>query len=395
MRMPLRIPSYLLASLAGLLALFYASSFDLHTLGVELIPQKQLYVTSAGGDFRDFWAMGKLAAQGHPEEAYNGVKLHETARFAEMDIPVRKTGCLYPPLLLPLLEPFGQFEFDEAYQIYILISLTMLGAGVLMAFWKQPYALALLLGYGGLWKALAYGQNAIILCGLYLIVMALLPRFEKWGGLALGLAVFKPHIGILAPLVLFWRGQWGAFMTAALVVLLMLAGTTYLYGVSIWWAWYEALVLPVNRFFELNPLQLAKMAALFPNLLNAGAPSWLAALAQGVTALMAINMCWRICRRALDPQLPVAAMITAALLISPHVYAYDLLLLFIPLMVIIRRAQLYGWQWGDVEVVLPVYLLPFFLDEINLYTLLPVAPVLGLLLLSRLRHHSRMDHELA
>lgn len=395
MRAPIRLPIYFLASLAGLLALFYANSFEPYSFGVELIPQKELYVTPAGGDFRNFWGMGKLIVEGHPDEAYDAAKVHQAARFNELNIKVRHNGCFYPPIFLPLIEPFGHFDFDEAFRIYILISFAVLGLGVVMAFRRQPYAFALLLGFGGFWKALGYGQNSIILCGLYLIVMALLPRFEKWGGLALGLAAFKPHIGILAPLVLLWRGQRAAFVVAALVVLAMAGGTTLLYGSQIWMTWFHAITIPAQRLMELTPPQLDKMAALFPNLLRSGAPFWLAALAQGVTALMAVNMCWRICRRALDPQLPVAAMVTAALLISPHIYSYDLLLLFIPIMVIVRRAQQNGWELGDVEAVLPVYLLPFFLDEVNQYTMLPVAPIFGLLLLSRLRHHSRKDHELA
>ena len=395
MRDPIRLPFYLLASFGGLLAFIYACYFQPYSFGIGLIPQNELYVTSAGGDFRNFWAMGKLVVEGRPEAAYNAREVHKAARFDELNIKVRENGCFYPPILLPLLEPFGHFAFDEAYRLYIQASLAVLGLGMLLAFWRYPYAFALMFGFGAFWKALGYGQNSIILCGLYLMVLALLPRFEKWGGMALGLAAFKPHIGILAPLVLFWRGQWGAFFVAALVVLALMGGTTLLYGNTIWLSWIQALAIPAYRLMELNTAQLEKMAALFPNLLSVGTPFWLAAAAQGVTALMAVNMCWRICRRALDPQLPVAAMLTAALLISPHIYSYDLLLWFIPIMVLVRRAQKNGWEWGDVEAVLPAYLLPFFLDEINHFTMLPAAPVCGLLLLARLRHHSRMDHELA
>ncbi len=391
MRQPLVFPP-LLFVLIGLFGCFiYSTQWSKWVLRFDLVPQQAYLNDIAGGDFRLFWAQGELAGLGRPQDAYNATAIMNAAMVENLSGIIDVRPSFYPPHFILMMEPFGHLSYPKAWHLYNWSSVLLLAFVTVYAFTGSYYALPLLLGFGGLWCALSFGQNSIFLTTLYLALAAWGARHERIGGVLLAIASFKPHLGILAPLMLLWRTQYTTVVWAMLSLAVLVGITATRYDPEIWLRYYEVLRDPVDRLIGFNNVQSKHMISLYATLRSYGLEPIYALAAQGVLALVAVQMLWRICRRALDPMLPTAALVTATLLAVPHAYSYDLMLLFIPIMVLVKRAQSFGWKWADFEAVVPAYVLPFAVAPLNQYGL-PVAPVVLLLLLYRLKQHSRKDH---
>ncbi len=392
MRAPVIIPPLFLA-LIGIFACFiYTTQWPQWALRFEVMQQNDFVHGLGGGDYRLFWAQGNLAAQGKPLGGYDADVIISTAMTQHLKGVIDVRPSFYPPHFIMFMEPLGHLDYPHAWHFYNWGSVLLLAFITLFAFRREYYALPLLGGFSGLWCALSFGQNSIVLTALYLALAAWGARHERIGGLLLAIASFKPHLGVLAPLMLLWRQQYRTFVWAVLGVAALVAATVALYGEAIWIRYWEVLQEPMNRLVDFRHVQGQHMISLYSSLRAHELPPVYALAAQAALALVAVQMLWRICRRALDPMLPVAGLVTATLIAIPHAYSYDMILLFIPIMVIVRRAQSHGWQWADAEALLPVYILPYYVGAINNAVQLPLVPLALLFLLYRLKQHSRMDH---
>lgn len=392
MRKPVIIPQFYLALFGLFACLLYTPQWPVYALSFRLMTTEEVRTTIGGGDFRLFWAQGRLASEGRAADAYEASELLPVAIMEGLQGKVDMRPSFYPPHFILMMEGLGALDYPRAWHLYNWGSVLLLAFVTVFAFRREYYALPLLAGFGGLWCALSFGQNSMLLTALYLGVAAWGARHEKAGGLLLALASFKPHLGVLAPLMLLWRRQYMTILWAMLGVAALGAVTALHYGPQLWTIYAAALYAPVERLVDFNNVQGSNMISLYATLRQHGLEPAHALAGQAVLALVAVQMLWRICRRALDPMLPVAALVTATLLVVPHAYSYDLMLLFIPIMVIARRAQAFGWHLGDIEVLLPAYAMPYYVSQLNQGLLLPVVPFVLLLLLYRLKQHSRMDH---
>jgi hypothetical protein len=118
-------------------------------------------------------------------------------------------------------------------------------------------------------------------------------------------------------------------------------------------------------------------------------------IGQGAAAFIALICLWWVCRKTTDLWLPVATMVTAGLLIMPHVYGYDLVLLLVPLLALARYCQSRGWTSFDIGLFAALYTVPGFITPLHQQLPLPVVPLLLLALLLRLAllSESQDEHE--
>jgi len=362
-----------------------------HLLQLQPMPESDVTGSLRGGDFRFFWSEGYYVARGEAVRAYNRSDI-----VALPPMPPVNPGShlsLYPPVWFLLVEPFGAMDFPTAWFVWMWGSVALYLAGVIMAFRREIYAVPLALGFGGFWLALDFGQNSVALAGLYLLVLACLPKREFPAGVLLGLAALKPHLGLPIPLWLFFRSHTMAILWAVLAIAALVAASWLRYGPEVWHVYLGEVYRPLKRLADFESVRPERMISLYASLRLWGAEAVTALVAQGVLALVALGMLIAVCRRAWDPQLPMAAAVVAGLLVTPHAYGYDLALLILPILVLVRRAQKRGWEIGDFEVFLPAYGLPFFTAYVNEATHLPVVPAYLLLFLYRLRQHSLQDRD--
>lgn len=256
----------------------------------------------------------------------------------------------------------------------------------------RSLSLPLLLALPGLWLGLANGGLPLWLTALYMLAAGLLARNMASTGLMTGLASLRPEQIITTLPMLFWRGQWAALLLAVLIPTTLLGllwlqhGTTQL--LSQLEAWQQLGTQLTTPSHTVSPDHIS----FFASLRLLGIAPWPALVAHVALALISLQMLWRVCRRALDPQLPLAAAITASLLLSPTLTAPWLSLLLMPLLIVLRRGQRFGWQADELLVVLATALCPLYVGILHNSYHAEITPLLLLLFLHTLKQHSRLDH---
>lgn len=376
MNRPLFIPPFLVI-LVALLALAWWTQQVPYLLSVTPMSEDEVLHSELGGDFRVFWAAGRIVATGDPRKVYDRAEIakQDTLRELRPDQAVAHS-LFYPPLVLPALAWLGDRPFAEAWLIYEGGSLLLLAVAVVLAFPRQIWALPVAAGFGGLWLALDFGQNTVLLTALYLLALACLPLKEVRLGAVLALASFKPHFGVVMPLWLILRRSWVAVLAASVFTVALVGLSVYAYGPEIWEDYLGSLQAASDRLTDFKVVRPSTMISTYAAVRQFGFTPVEALVAQGGIALLALWGLVSCARLSIDPQKPLAAALLAALLIVPHGYAYDLVLLLVPVLVMLKSASEHGWGLRDAEVILPLYLAPFYVPQLNLATGLPVVPLL-------------------
>lgn len=363
------------------------------TLALQPMSAAQVTETLVGGDFRLFWAQGRLASQGQAEQAYLAEAIAAQAPVGAMREHITVRPSLYPPFTLLLLEPLGRLDFPKAWLVYSWGSLLALALVVLLIVPRQTWLIVLALGFGPVWVALGFGQNTLYLTALYLLLMSLSARHAIPAGMALGLAAFKPHLGVLAPLMLLLRRQFAVFAVATLTLIALIALSWLRYGEIAWLAYRDVFMAPIDRLAAFDNVSGSQMVSLYAGLRQLGLDFLPAATGQGLLAFVALVCLWRLCRKAHEAWLPVAALATAALLVMPHLYSYDLVLMLVPLLALVRWCQRYGWSTADICIFIAAYAVPGFASALHYQLNVPVMPALLLILLVRLVMLSEQHEE--
>jgi len=296
----------------------------------------------------------------------------------------------YPPTWLLIVRVFGALAFPQAWLAYLWASLGLVLVGVVAAFRSQlRFAVPLTLGFCGVWVAAAFGQNTLGIAGIALLGLAALPRHSLLGGICLGLVTFKPHLSVLIPLALVAGRFYRALAGFVLGAVGLFAASLASFGPAAWLDYLQNATRPIDRLLEFKTMRPELMISTYAGLRVGGLGSVWALTGQAVVALGAAVALVGIVRRSPSPQLALAATVVATLLAVPHAYSYDLVLLTIPILVLVSLAQEVGWQQQDLEVTTLAYLLPILVEPGNAFAHAPVTPLLLLVILQRLDHHSR------
>ena len=186
--------------------------------------------------------------------------------------------------------------------------------------------------------------------------------------------MFKPHLGLLIPLVLLASRNWRAFAGAAASAVGLSLASAAIFGLDAWRAYPEQLAM-MRAVVEQRLLDPGKVQTVFAALHGWGAPLALAYGAQAATALAvtatAAAFAWRHPRSAaLGPML-----IAATLLVSPYLLDYDLLLAAIPLAWLFAQGGENGFRRWEKAVMLGAYILPLVARLLATGLRAPIAPV--------------------
>jgi hypothetical protein len=281
---------------------------------------------------------------------------------------------------------FGALDFPQAWLVFSWGGLALLVMALGLLLWRWPEQLAFIVGFSGIWLTLSFGQVTLYLAALYVLVLWTAGRHPLVAGAALGLAALKPHLGVLAPLMLLWRRQYLFFSSATITLLALIFVSWQMHGEVTWHAYEQAVLVPLQRLVGFEQLSSHQLISIYGGLRNIAVPTVAALGAQAAVMLAVLWVLWRICHSALSPQLPLAGFILASLLFSPHAYVYDLALLIVPLLVLVRRAQNSGWQVADLALVTLLYLAPIIHVPLQAHLGLSPVPVILFVALWHIRH---------
>ena len=325
------------------------------------------HYNAPGTDWAIFYTAARGWLEGNLAHVYDQVWLRDrlNAAFAHwLEAPMAYPAFHYPPPFLLLFLPFGAMPFVASYLSAQAASAAGLGASLRAAFGRERFwflALALLLSPASSNNVLS-GQDMFFVCMLYVIGFALLDKRPLWAGVALGFLCLKPQYGLLVPVALIAARQWRVFAVAAATALLLSLLSAAVFGIAFWQDWIALFVHP-RQDVAYTGLDWGRMwdESAYTCAALLGASKGLADAVQTAATLSAAALVYITYGSQADPTRKLCILLAAAVVASPHVSPYDMILLA-------AAAALYLWDavaqetYRPLHLMLPlaVWLLPLF-----------------------------------
>jgi hypothetical protein len=335
-----------------------------------------------GRDFANVYTSGNLALEGRLDLLYDleGYRAWQDALF---NGGLSHHNYSYPPPTLLYTWAFALLPYPVALLSWLLLT------GAAFAAAARPY-----LRDAGLpaWLALIApatllnvwaGHYGLLIGALWLGAFHLLPRRPVLAGILIGLILVKPHLAILAPLILARRGEWKAFAAAAGTAAALVAVSALAFGPELWRTWLgvtvgvqTAMVDDVGTYF------LTMMPTIVPSVSAFGFPGAIAWAVQilaaaGAVAALLLHM----------PRESRAAGLAggvATFLVLPYAFNYDMTVPGLAALLMLARLRREP-EAGSSFILLLAFLLPLIVQTFGLLHLPAPALILAALLALMLR----------
>ncbi|HYE28520.1 MAG TPA: glycosyltransferase family 87 protein [Allosphingosinicella sp.] len=334
-----------------------------------------------GRDFANVYTSGRLMLEGRLELLYdlNGYRAYQDLLFQGA---LRDHNYSYPPPTLLYTWAFALLPYPVALLSWLLLT------GAAFAAAARPY-----LRDAGLpvWLALIApatllnvwaGHYGLLIGALWLGGFHLLPRRPVVAGVLIGLMVVKPHLALLAPLILAWRGEWRAFAAAAATVAALIGVSAAAFGPDLWLTYLGdtvgvqgAMVDDVGTYF------LTMMPTIVPTVSAFGFPGPIAWTLQAAAAAAAIAAL--LARMPADSRDAGLAGGVATFLVLPYAFNYDMTVPGLAALLLFARRR--GTEGRSGFFLLLAFLLPLTVQTFGLLHLPAPALILAALLVVMLR----------
>jgi hypothetical protein len=336
----------------------------------------------ATGDFLSFYSAGYLVRTGQVGDLYDPTVIEQTQRMLFPGMFDEAIGYPLPVFVAFLFVSLSLLPFTAAFLLYmgamalLCIGLLYLANRCLHDLPELPRTVFLIAAGVSMpaVAAIVFGQvDLIALAGLSCCYLLLRADRPATAGVALVLALVKPHLAVGVLLLLAFRRDWRALAGFAVVGLPLLTLPALLTAP-------DALVDNV-RILSSYPgadKELAVNATVMPNwrgFVTSATNSNTALLwtpgfaAIAAAALVGAVRAWR--HAGLDQSFAVA--VALPLLLSPHVHTQNLVLLLLPASIVLRAYLAQdgseGRQLRAIDALLLGYVLAFAL---------PIGAILGL-----------------
>jgi hypothetical protein len=320
----LRVHGLLLAA-----CLWSIYAFDVSTPG--LLDRNGLV---KGTDFVHFYVLGSLAREHRGSTLYNTLLQSEIAREIVPGAQPLYYVALYGPQVSVFFAPFARFSYGTAFILWSLFNAIVYGV-CCVAIWRVcprlrdhgPTVFILAIAYPAFFHLIAWGQtSAPALLFFTLAYLALRADREFLAGLAIGLLVYKPQLGIAGAILFLFSKQWRLVAGAVISGAAELSVGWLYYGTAVMREYWNVLrhfqqVLPnlEPRAYVVHCLR-AFWAMLVP------VPTF-AALLYILSAVIVISASVLIWRSRAPLALRYSALLIATVLVAPHLTIYDLVIL--------------------------------------------------------------------
>jgi arabinofuranan 3-O-arabinosyltransferase len=323
-------------------AVFFPTAFFAHWW---IFDEKGLGIPT---DFVNVWSAGKLVLDGHPAQAYDW-DIQKQVQVAVLGQSYQGNFAWhYPPPFLFVASLLAHFPYAVAFIGWAAVSLVPYLA-VMRAIVGRPFGLLLAVAFPVVLTNTLVGQNGFLTASLIGGTLYLMPTRPVLSGICLGLLSYKPQYGLLFPLVLIAASQWTVFFTAGAVAVAMALGSWLAYGSESWQAFFHWMPMFSQAFLTEGRAPWGKMQSIFALVRYLGGAEQLAWVFQwmmsGAVAVL-LALMWR--SRVSYP-LKAAALATGALLITPYLFLYDLMVLAIPVAFLVQIGLSQGLQGQSLQ----------------------------------------------
>jgi hypothetical protein len=325
-----------------------------------------------GRDFVNVYTSGALTLQHRLDILYD-VDAYRAYQLGLFHQSLHDHNYSYPPVTLLYTWLFALMPYPLALIAWLG------GTGALFVRAARPY-----LAKAGLsaWLALIApasivnlwaGHYGFLVGALWLAAWHHLPRRPVLAGVLIGLMVVKPHLAVLAPLVLLRRGEWRAMLAAAATVAVLVALSAALFGTELWVTYLTrtataqvGMVDDVQTFFAtMMPTVTTALAILH-------VPTFAALAAQGVVAALAILVLLKHLPK--DSERAGLAAATATFLVLPYAFAYDMTVAGLAGLILLKESLDDRRAWFVLAAALAAFL-PMAVMWLN-PAHVPIAPLL-------------------
>ena len=369
--------------IAGLLFLFFIFS-------VQLVYSSE-YINS---DFFSFWLAGHMVWTGEdPYVASTWIQGH----YQYGATWISDNTFLYPLPLSIIFSPLGLLKLDHAYIAWIFLSECVIGASIytLSLLWKPPKISHLLIPttiglifFRPVYMTLHNGQ----LGALFLLVITLVIYFwenDKWvqGSIFLPFLALKPQYGI--PIIVFLI-LWLWLQKRKYTAVAAFSGSSILLIAS---GWIKN-PLWINEFITIIRNKSEQTLGYNPTIW--GVSGFICKhqlpcvfIFGGIaSALLIILICYFILRVSnISPAFFIGIAVTTSLIITPYIWAYDLILLTLPILLVIIYLTNNDFPKIIATSVFPFFsavalglLVPAYRLAVDVWsTALPVLVLIGLM----------------
>ncbi len=308
-----------------------------------------------GADYFQFFVAGQLIRHGHQDRLYDFefVKAfqHDPAVIPYRWNPDAFLVYIYPPFFAWFCLPAAYLPFHAGAIVWALVMTGFLLASLGLLVRRFPNAPG---GFG--WVLLACLAYRPVLMSIYTCQNATLSLFiltlafvllrggrPAMAGLVFSALAFKPQLTLVIGLAMLCKRQWRFVAGAAAGgLLLLLASLAVSPSATLD---YVRLAPGMSKWIEMPGMPLERMSCWYGywRLAFAGRPLALAQAATLVTSLITlVPLVWTL-RGPLSPgascfPMQFAAMVLATVVLSPHLLAYDLTLLVLPLFLLVAHA---------------------------------------------------------
>jgi alpha-1,2-mannosyltransferase len=192
----------------------------------------------------------------------------------------------------------------------------------------------------------------------------------------------RAEVGVLLPVMLVLTRRWRTIAAAAATAAALIAAASLAFGPKVWTDYlHDALPTQtevVTRTFEHF---IVSMPTVFMNARVAGFPMPAAVAAQIMVAAMAVAaVVWTFWRRR-EPVLSKMLLVTAAFLVTPYAFNYDMVVFGWVALKLMERNDTEAW---DYVLMLAVWATPFLTIPAGMaglpISVLPMAALAGRLL---------------
>lgn len=329
-----------------------------------------------GTDFLAFWTAARVAIADGGAAVWDGVRLQ-----AEQDVAFGPregfTAFFYPPVFLAIVWPLGLLPHLAALAVWLGTTMVAAWRGLAAlahgAFGERIGAVAFL-AYPATFVTIGHGQNAFLSTALFAWGAHAAARRPILAGALLGTLVYKPQLAIVLPVALAAAGAWRLFVATGAFAALWCALTWVVFG-SEAWAAFLAMSKVARATLDLGLVEPGKMVSLHAAIRVLGGSSEAAAIGQGVATAATLVGVWIAARRGRSAEGAVVLAAVGAVAASPFVLDYDLMILAVAMVFVLREGLRHGFTDFEKITLLVVFVLPFLARPLALGLGVPMAPL--------------------
>jgi arabinofuranan 3-O-arabinosyltransferase len=288
-------------------------------------------------DFVNVWAAGRLALDGQAPAAYDWT-LHRAAEVRAVGYDFDGYyGWHYPPPAFFFAATLATLPYLVAAIVWLVTTLAAYVAAIAGILGLRTGVLFALGFPAAIWNVTA-GQNGFLTAALIGGTLGLLERQPVLAGICLGLLTYKPQFGLLFPIVLIADRRWLTIAVATLTAIVLAALSWLAFGSASWEAFVHWAPLSSHALIDQGALDWYRLQSVFAFARAHGGSETLAWTVQGVLTLsLAVGLVWLWKSRAAF-ELKAAALAAGALLATPYLFMYDLVVLAVAVAFMLRLA---------------------------------------------------------